>query len=306
MEAHFSTRHLHYAPYGELIDNQQATQYDERYKFTGKERDWETGYDYYGARFLSSANGHWLSVDPLADKYPNISPYAYAAWNPIKYVDPDGRDIYAFDSDGNFTGQIIKQDGDHIGRIYHSEDNYVDFSFNDQSYADRICEPYSDKWYSLVSQNHPDFSPITHVSLVNNAQINNTLPLKDIKTLKILDLVGGAYGGLTGALVYASGGIGSLSYALGESRGGKLDFVNSGLIRKDAYAIFLPIDGKNVSYDSFDFGNYIWGQSMQRLGIGLGLSIIGAHADCWIHNGQLDSKADQRAIKNGYMFKIKR
>ena len=61
-----------------------------------------------------------------------------------------------------------------------------------------------------------------------------------------------------------------------------------------------------MSYDSFDFGNYIWGQSMQRLGIGLGLSIIGAHADCWIHNGQLDSKADQRAIKNGYMFKIKR
>ena len=33
----------------------------------------------------------WLSVDPLSDKYPGISPYAYAAWNPIKYVDPDGR-----------------------------------------------------------------------------------------------------------------------------------------------------------------------------------------------------------------------
>lgn len=32
----------------------------------------------------------WLSVDPLADNYPGISPYAYAAWNPIKYVDPDG------------------------------------------------------------------------------------------------------------------------------------------------------------------------------------------------------------------------
>lgn len=35
----------------------------------------------------------WLSVDPLADKYPNISPYAYAAWNPVKYVDPDGKEI---------------------------------------------------------------------------------------------------------------------------------------------------------------------------------------------------------------------
>lgn len=34
----------------------------------------------------------WLSVDPLADKYPNISPYAYCAWNPVKLVDPDGKE----------------------------------------------------------------------------------------------------------------------------------------------------------------------------------------------------------------------
>ena len=32
----------------------------------------------------------WLSVDPMADKYPSISPYAYCAWNPVKLVDPDG------------------------------------------------------------------------------------------------------------------------------------------------------------------------------------------------------------------------
>ncbi len=36
----------------------------------------------------------WLSVDPLADKYPNISPYAYCGWNPINAIDPDGRDWY--------------------------------------------------------------------------------------------------------------------------------------------------------------------------------------------------------------------
>ena len=38
----------------------------------------------------------WLSVDPLADKYPNISPYAYCAWNPVKLVDPDGRELTDF------------------------------------------------------------------------------------------------------------------------------------------------------------------------------------------------------------------
>ena len=36
----------------------------------------------------------WLSVDPLSDKYPNLTPYAYCANNPIILVDPDGRDWY--------------------------------------------------------------------------------------------------------------------------------------------------------------------------------------------------------------------
>ncbi len=41
----------------------------------------------------------WLSIDPMADKYPSISPYAYCAWNPVKLVDPDGRKIVI--KDGN-------------------------------------------------------------------------------------------------------------------------------------------------------------------------------------------------------------
>lgn len=62
--------------------------------FTGKERDKETGYGYFGARYMDhELMTMWLSVDPMADKYPNISPYAYCAWNPVKLVDPDGKDI---------------------------------------------------------------------------------------------------------------------------------------------------------------------------------------------------------------------
>ena len=33
-----------------------------------------------------------VSVDQMADKYPGVSPYAYCAWNPLKLVDPDGRE----------------------------------------------------------------------------------------------------------------------------------------------------------------------------------------------------------------------
>ena len=74
--------------------------------FTGKERDEETGYGYFGARYMDhELMTMWLSVDPMADKYPSISPYAYCAWNPVKLVDPDGCmiDDY-FSNEGKYLG----------------------------------------------------------------------------------------------------------------------------------------------------------------------------------------------------------
>lgn len=59
----------------------------------GKEKDHESGFHYYGARYYwSELLTGWLSVDPMMDKYPNVSPYAYCVWNPIHLIDPDGMD----------------------------------------------------------------------------------------------------------------------------------------------------------------------------------------------------------------------
>ena len=63
-------QYIHYAPYGELLASQHAygSSYDERYKFTGKERDAETGYDFYGARYQIVPLGIWGSPDPMLDR----------------------------------------------------------------------------------------------------------------------------------------------------------------------------------------------------------------------------------------------
>ena len=72
-------------------DIQGSNGYSERFTSTGKERDEETGFGYFGARYIDhELMTMWLSVDPLADKYPSISPYVYCAWNPLKFVDPGG------------------------------------------------------------------------------------------------------------------------------------------------------------------------------------------------------------------------
>ena len=82
---------------------------------TGKERDSETGFSYFGARYYDSdiLTG-WLSVDPMADKYPSLSPYAYCAWNPIRLVDPNGEDVWEVDNSGyvkriNSEGEVNRQ-----------------------------------------------------------------------------------------------------------------------------------------------------------------------------------------------------
>jgi RHS repeat-associated protein len=67
-----------------------------RSRSSGKERDAETGLDYFGARFFSSSQGRFTSPDePLADQYPedpqSWNLYAYVRNNPLLGVDPDGR-----------------------------------------------------------------------------------------------------------------------------------------------------------------------------------------------------------------------
>ncbi len=65
-------------------------------QFTGKERDAETGLDYFGARYYDSDSSRFLSADPLRESGEPTNPqswnrYAYALNNPLKFVDPDGQ-----------------------------------------------------------------------------------------------------------------------------------------------------------------------------------------------------------------------
>jgi RHS repeat-associated protein len=82
-------------PYGgEIAHTNTCTQ---NYKFTSKERDIESGLDYFGARHYASTLGRYLSPDPLNASAHVADPqswnrYAYVLNNPLRYVDPTGMD----------------------------------------------------------------------------------------------------------------------------------------------------------------------------------------------------------------------
>ena len=70
-------------------------QHKQPYKFNGKELDRMFGLDTYdySARMYSPAIGRFMTMDPLAEKYYSVSPYAYCMNSPVRYVDPDGREV---------------------------------------------------------------------------------------------------------------------------------------------------------------------------------------------------------------------
>lgn len=82
-----------YDAWGYPLENRTYNSTAMRYDFTCKERDNQTTYDYFGARYYDSRIGRWGQVDIASDSYLQFSPYSYAINNTLKFVDPNGMNI---------------------------------------------------------------------------------------------------------------------------------------------------------------------------------------------------------------------
>lgn len=110
-----------YTSYGELLSATDNTATGIDRLFTGKEQQGKLGaselYDSH-ARFMNTT-GRFLSMDPLAEKYYHLSPYAYCAGDPVNLVDPDGRKIIINDGTKIYTWNNI----DNQWGFYDAENN---------------------------------------------------------------------------------------------------------------------------------------------------------------------------------------
>ncbi len=101
-----------YYPFGKEARGSNTVN-EPKEQFTGKERDYESGLDYFGARYYNSEVGRWVSVDPI---HQYASGYVYVGNNPIVLVDPKGLEA-AHSADGikEFDDRVASYEGGNGG-----------------------------------------------------------------------------------------------------------------------------------------------------------------------------------------------
>ena len=114
-------------PFGEARNEYRLRQIEESYKFTQKERDRESGLQYFEARFLAGRLSRFATADSKYANLNTLSPedfgaflrnpqklnlYAYTLNNPSRYVDPDGKDIATpYDINPDWKHTVHKKNG---------------------------------------------------------------------------------------------------------------------------------------------------------------------------------------------------
>ena len=127
------TQYDAYLPYGELLVDEHSSSEELPYKFNGKQFDDETGLYYYGARYLNPMASIWYGVDPLAEKYIDVSAYLYCYGNPIKMIDSNGKETHvALNKDGTYSVIGGKLNEDRNIYIY-SKDKYGRYTIRGKS-----------------------------------------------------------------------------------------------------------------------------------------------------------------------------
>jgi RHS repeat-associated protein len=107
--------HLEYFPDGEVWIDTGSTQPINGFTFSGKVFDPETGFYDFGQRFYDPSTGLWLGIDPAFADSPGAAVgrpllgavFGYAGLNSARFIDPDGRDFFSWDTVGKIGGGVF-------------------------------------------------------------------------------------------------------------------------------------------------------------------------------------------------------
>jgi RHS repeat-associated protein len=153
---------------------------DARYQFTSQERDNETGYDYFGARYYDARVGRFFTQDRFKEKYPGLSPYQYAVNNPVLFIDVNGDSTFVINNDdGTYTvtGGNLSGGDDDTGVFIKNPDGTVTLvgnSLTTHSFFDDEGNPVIGATISTSSNEGENF--IHNEIIVGNPSLLEYMP----------------------------------------------------------------------------------------------------------------------------------
>lgn len=277
------------------MDGGWQSKQDYRYGFNGKEKDDEikgsgNSLD-FGARIYDSRLGIWMSVDPLAKKFPWQSPYCSMDNSPIAKIDPNGMsatppDDVTLDSKGTVT-KVVEKDGPN--RFF--DENGTELILNDKEeldspmlyksfeVGDKVYEPITRKESSAVLKEAGEF-PYLPLYDLNSSLYGVYLVSYAIKSYYEYDF-GHSY--LRDRLEVTDKEMAELYYESGYVEG----------------IPFVRFEGMNKLYNLPDAGNFLWGKKAMQNFLPKKLMLMGSS----LNEDGSDTSADTKAIKDGYQYK---
>lgn len=173
------------------------------YKFTGKQRDTETGWDYFGARYYDARIARWGGVEPLYEKFISLSPYNYAILNPIRIFDKDGKDIYLNGKNNEEIYKYLKKELSGLNLDFNSKTGQItfvskngDLTKAEQKFLDALLNGDIIVNLNITDKNEIESGELFQVgAFEGNKRINGKIMTKqtfNLKHAKIWKEVGGS------------------------------------------------------------------------------------------------------------------
>ena len=282
-----------YDMWGFLLENRSFG--GERYKFTGKERDDESSYDYFGARYYVSRIGRFGGLDPInEDKY-SFSPYIYSGNNPLAFIDVDGMDWYFILNGDPEPFRNIPMEGSDKYFFQHSKGNltleasgdYLKMAQDQDLMGLYYFEAFSEvsvSWYFEYNKSYSTSDVILNFQdeIFWNL-LKDQYPIKSLFDLdKIYDYYIDPFGKYYNLIPMSKPG-GSFDYK---------KYLNE----KKLYLL------ENKLLNVQEAGNTMWAATMYLLGHSVFTTRTAAHMFSLLKWKRLDEANEQRAIKFGYDF----
>lgn len=250
----------HYYPFGGLFGEGLQSS-NQPYKYNGKELDRFQNLDMYdyGARHYDAALGRWFTVDPMAEKYYSILPYVYVANNPVRFIDPDGREVrVAKEYQEQFRNDLQNVFGDRTNMLSFNDNGTLQFDGKAKDFTKGMTKNQKEAFKGLNKAMSD--KQVTSVVYADNYDITVG---NEVKSVDIVQEYGGGLYSKTDNLIVIAPSVGSVDVTLDQIQitADGLGFPTQNVQQNTTSTLFHEIGERNTTNINFrgaviDFENY--------------------------------------------------